>query len=190
MFILQHLPIICLVLSGQICVVTSSCNAKLENSLFDDLIGMMLKLKGTENGGQGNKFTQKDTPAFTAYRNSVQTASANDIVKFDKLWTNTMNVYDVTTGVFTAPMPGLYHFSAVVMSVSGKDLFLHLWHNDTKTAGSYTQGDGYKTGNFDVVFNLKKGDRIYIKCTSCNNGHKIYSDSNNYSTFSGYLIAK
>ncbi|CAC5404592.1 C1QL [Mytilus coruscus] len=190
MFILQHLPIVCLVLSGLICVVSSSCSSKLEHSLFDDLIGMMLKLKGTGNGGQGNISTKKDTPAFTAYRNSVQTLSSNAIVKFDKLWTNNLNAYDLTTGVFTAPMPGLYHFSAVVMSEDGKTLFLHLWHNDIKTAGSYTQGDGYKTGTFDVVLNLKKGDRIYIRCKGGHDSQTIYSNVDNYSTFSGYIIAK
>ncbi|XP_071147617.1 complement C1q-like protein 3 [Mytilus edulis] len=190
MFILQHLPIVCLVLSGHICVVISLCSSKLGNLLFDDLIGMMLKLKGTGHVGQGNASIQKDTPAFSAYLTSAQTASANAIVKFDKLWTNTMNAYDVTTGVFTAPIPGLYHFAAVLMSVSGKSLFLHLWHNDTNTAGSFTIGDGHKTGSFDVVFKLKKGDRVYIRCSSSCNGQKIYSSNNNYSTFSGYLIAK
>ncbi|XP_052081376.1 complement C1q tumor necrosis factor-related protein 6-like [Mytilus californianus] len=151
---------------------------------------MMLKLKGTGHGGQGNISTKKDKPAFTAYRNSVQTLSSNAIVKFDKLWTNNLNAYDVTTGVFTAPMPGLCHYSAVVMSEVGKTLFLHLWHNDTMTAGSYTQGDGYKTGTFDVVLNLKKGDRIYIRCKGGHDSQKILSDGNNYSTFSGYVIAK
>ncbi|XP_071145383.1 uncharacterized protein [Mytilus edulis] len=104
MFLQHHLPIICLVLSGQICVVSSLCSSKLENSLFDDLIGMMLKLKGSGHGGQGNTSTQKNIPAFTAYRNSIQSLSSKAIVKFDKLWTNTMNAYDVTTGVFTAPL--------------------------------------------------------------------------------------
>ncbi|CAC5404591.1 unnamed protein product [Mytilus coruscus] len=161
-----------------------------ENSLFDDLIGMMLKLKGTEHGGHGIELRQKHVPAFTAYRNSVQSLSSNAIVKFDKLWTNTMNAYDVTTSVFTAPMPGMYHFSAVVMSEDGKTLFLLLWRNDLKIVGSYTRGDGHKTGTFDVVLNLKKGDRIYIRCHGGHDGQNIFSNGDNYSTFSGYLIAK
>ncbi|CAG2201516.1 COL8A [Mytilus edulis] len=117
---------------------------------------MMLKLKGSGHGGQGNTSKQKDTRAFSSYLTSAHTASANANVKFDKLWTNIMNAYQVTTGVFTAPMPGFYHFAAVLMSVSAKSLFLHLWHNDTNTGGSFTIGDGHKTGTFDVVFNLKK----------------------------------
>lgn len=143
------------------------------------------------HGGQENPSTQKDTPAFAAYLTSIQTASANAIVKFNKLWTNTMHAYDVTTGVFTAPISGLYHFTAVVMSESAKSLYLHIWHNDTRTAGSYTNGDGYKPGTLDVVLKLKKGDRVYIKCFTKCSGQKIYSDTtSNYSTFSGYLISK
>ncbi|XP_076085922.1 complement C1q and tumor necrosis factor-related protein 9B-like [Mytilus galloprovincialis] len=189
MFIMLSFPLLLLVLTGHIGIVRSSCTSKLEKSLFDDLIGMMLKLKGTEHIAHRQELRQNDIPAFTAYRNSAQSLSSNAVVKFDKLWTNNLNAYDVTTGVFTAPIAGLYHFSAVVMSISGKSLFLSLWQNDTKTAGSYTTGDGYKTGTFDVVLTLKKGDRIYIRCRGGHDSQSIFSNSDDYSTFSGYLIA-
>lgn len=135
---------------------------------------------------------QKDIPAFTAYLDFVQYVPPNVIVKFNKVWTNNLNGYDVNTGIFTAPMQGLYHFSAVFMSEIGKTLYLHLWHNKKMTAGSYTKGDGYKTGTFDVVLILKKGDRIYIRCKGGHYSHdsqRIFSDGDNYSTFSGYRIA-
>nr|CBX41721.1 putative C1q domain containing protein MgC1q72 [Mytilus galloprovincialis] len=186
MFVIQ---LISLLLAAEIAVVSSSCSSKLERSLFDDLIGMMLKLKGTEHGGHGNEMKLKETPAFSVYRNSPQSLSSSTVVKFDRVWTNNLNGYDVSTGVFTVPVAGLYHFSAVVMSESDKQLFLNLWHNDSKTAGSLSSGNGYKTGTFDVVLDVKKGDRIYIRCRD-NNAQKIYSDTDNYSTFSGYLIAK
>ncbi|XP_052081375.1 collagen alpha-2(VIII) chain-like [Mytilus californianus] len=185
MFVIQ---LISLLLTAQLVVVNSSCSSKLESSLFDDLIGMMLKLKGTEHRGLGKEMKQKETPAFSVYRDAPQSLSPSTIVKFNRVWTNNLKGYDVTTGIFTAPMAGLYHFSAVVMSESGKSLFLHLWHNDSKMTGSFITGDGYKTGTFDVVLNVKKRDRIYIRCRN-NTSQKIYSDSDNYSTFSGYLIA-
>ncbi|XP_071147178.1 complement C1q tumor necrosis factor-related protein 6-like [Mytilus edulis] len=178
-----------LLLTVQICVVNSSCCSKLKKSMFDDLIGMMMKLKGTEGHGTDTELSQKKTPAFTAYRDSVQDLSSREIVRFDKVWTNNLNAYDVNTGVFTAPIAGLYHFSAVVMSEAGKNLFLHLWHNDAKTAASYTHGDGFKTGTFDVVLNLEKSDRIYIRCRG-NDNQRIFSNVDRYITFSGYLIAK
>ncbi|XP_052081374.1 complement C1q tumor necrosis factor-related protein 6-like [Mytilus californianus] len=186
---MQLLSILLLFLTGQIFVVNSSCCSKLENSLFDDLIGMMLKLKGTGGHGTRIELSPNKMPAFTAYRDTVQDLSSREIVRFDKVWTNNLNAYDVTTGVFTAPITGLYHFSAVVMSEAGKNLFLHLWHNDTRTAASYTHGDGYKTGTFDIVLNVKKDDRIYIRCRG-NDNQRIFSNADSYITFSGYLIAK
>lgn len=79
------------------------------------------------HGGQGNTSIQKDTTAFSAYLTSVQTASTNAVVKLKKLWTNTMKAYDVTAGVFTASIPGLYHFAAVLMSESAKSFFFFIY---------------------------------------------------------------
>lgn len=84
-------------------------------------------------------------------------------------------------------MAGLYHFAAVAMSVNGKSLFLRLYHNSSKIASSYITDKGYKTGTFDVVLSLEKGDTVSIK--SGHNSQSIYSDGDNYSTFSGNLIA-
>ncbi|CAC5423613.1 unnamed protein product [Mytilus coruscus] len=153
-----------------------------ENDLFDDLIQMMLKIKGSESLGQRKGFL-----AFTAYRASPQSLSANEVVKFDKVWTNNGDGYDPSSGVFTAPKAGLYHFAAVVMSANGKFLFLRLYHNNAKITSSYVNDKRYKTGTFDVVLTLVNGDKVSIK--SGGNNQSIYSDSEYYSTFSGNLIA-
>lgn len=129
---------------------------------------------------------RKDFPAFTAYRTSKQSLSVKNAVVFDKVWTNNGNGYNPSSGVFTAPIAGLYHFAAVVMSVEGKSLYLSLFHNSAKIASSFITDKGYKTGTFDVVLTLEKGDTVSIK-----SGHNqyIFSDGDKYSTFSGNLIA-
>ena len=129
-----------------------------------------------------NKFA-----AFSAYRTTSQYLSSGDKVKFDKTWTNNNGYYDPNTGVFTAPWEGNYHFSVVSMSVENKDLFLLLYQNNVKKAGSYVRGDGYKTGTMDVVLHLSKGDTIYV---SSGTSQTINSNDNNYSTFSGYFISQ
>lgn len=111
----------------------------------------------------------------------------NEVVKFDKVWTNNGNGYDPSSGVFTAPMAGLYHFAAVVMTEDGKNLYVRLFQNNTKITSSYTTDKGYKAGTFDVVLKLEKGEKIYIK--SGHNSQSIFSNSDNYSTFSGNLIS-
>ncbi|CAG2204399.1 unnamed protein product [Mytilus edulis] len=163
------------------------CDQKLENALFDDLLQMMLKVKGSGSSSHVRFPKKKDFPAFTAYRSSSQSLSVNEVVKFDKIWTNNGDGYDPSSGVFTAPLAGLYHFAAVVMSVSDATLYLSLYHNNAQISSSYLSDKGFKTGTFDVALTLNKGDKVSIR-----SGHKsqsIYSASSNYCTFSGHLIA-
>lgn len=129
---------------------------------------------------------KRTTIAFSAYTTHSQAITSNTNVKFEQVWTNIGNGYDPSTGIFTAPCQGVYHITAVMMSVSGQRLQLTVKHNNEYTAGSYLAGDGYKTGSFDVVLNLKKGDTVSIGSQS---SYTVYSDSGKYTTFSGYFIA-
>ncbi|CAC5399840.1 C1QL [Mytilus coruscus] len=130
---------------------------------------------------------KQSTVAFSAYTTKRQDITSNTIIKFEKVWTNIGNGYDTSTGIFTAPRQGVYHITAVVMSANGKNLYLHLKHNNENTAGSLVTGRGYKTGTYDVVLNLQKGDIISVGCRSGSNS--VFSDSDKYTTFSGHLIA-
>ncbi|XP_071135034.1 uncharacterized protein [Mytilus edulis] len=131
--------------------------------------------------------TKRDIVAFSAYRISSQTLSSNkNNFKFDNVWTNIGNGYNPSTGVFTAPLPGVYHFSVVGLSVNNKDLYLRLVHNNDFTSQNLVSGDGVKTGMIDVVFHLQRRDTVSVRGYS---GHKMYSDSTFHGTYSGYLIA-
>ncbi|CAC5365379.1 C1QL [Mytilus coruscus] len=125
--------------------------------------------------------------AFSAYTTKPQTITSNTNIKFENVWTNIGNGYDPSTGIFTAPRQGVYHMSAVVMSKNKWELYLHLKHNNEYTAGSYITGDGYKTGTFDVVFSLQKGDKVSVGSKA--NSFTVFSNSDQYTTFSGHLIA-
>ncbi|VDI64755.1 Hypothetical predicted protein [Mytilus galloprovincialis] len=128
---------------------------------------------------------KRETVAFSAYRSNSQTLSSREKVIFDGVWTYVGNGYESSTGVFTAPHPGLYHFTAVLMSSDKKDLSLYLTLNELRMTRSYLHGDGYKTGTFDVVFNLHKGDTVYIQS---DRSQTIFSTSDKYVTFTGYRI--
>lgn len=98
--------------------------------------------------------------AFCAYRSTAQKlTSSNEPFKFDNVWTNIGNVYDPSTGIFTAPHPGVYHFPSVALSICGENLNLQLVHNKRPTEQSWVTEDGYKTGTIDVVFDVQKGDK-------------------------------
>ncbi|CAG2223530.1 C1QL [Mytilus edulis] len=128
---------------------------------------------------------KRETVAFSAYRKSHQDLSKGTKILFNQVWTNVGNGYNPSTGIFTAPNACLYHITAVVMSAHGDDLYLRLYHNGLAMSGSYNDGDGYKTGTFDIVLNLQKGDKVYIAAQRID---KIYSDGNTYVTFSGHSV--
>ncbi|VDH96224.1 Hypothetical predicted protein [Mytilus galloprovincialis] len=152
------------------------------NKTIHDLIAMQQK-------GYEALLKKRDAIAFSAYsKKSQQLTSKDKIAKFENVWANIGNGYKSSTGIFTAPKQGIYHFSAVFSSAKSQALFLELFHNDEPTSGSYLEGDGYKTGTFDILFNLQKGDRIYVS-TGDSKMHNVYSDGDNLSTFSGHLIA-
>lgn len=135
--------------------------------------------------GYDEMIKQGKTVAFSAYRTSSQTFASGTKIVFNKVWTNVGNGYQASTGIFTAPREGLYHFTATIMSTSGGSLQLKIYHNKTSTAGRLITGGGYKSGTLDVVFNLPKGDEVYI---ASRGGYTIYSDGDTYITFSGHSI--
>lgn len=129
---------------------------------------------------------ERPSVAFSAYLTSVS-PEGTDIVKFNNIWTNIGNAYNPITGVFTAPTNGLYSFTSVLLSLDNKILFRHIFRNNEYLEGTFVSGDGQKTGTLSVVLDLNKNDLVYIKSRRSGYGG-VYSSSNKYSTFSGFLI--
>ncbi|VDI10399.1 Hypothetical predicted protein [Mytilus galloprovincialis] len=143
------------------------------------------KAKGTwENS---SKREQIDIPAFSASMTNAKVLGATEIVQFDKVWTNNGNDYDPHTGIFKSPINGVYQFSFTVMSSSGKSLLVYLWQNENRLVAVYP-GNGYNEGTANMVLNLQKGDRVYVKCGGSDHGYIHTSNGYWYSMFSGYLI--
>ncbi|XP_076099258.1 complement C1q-like protein 3 isoform X1 [Mytilus galloprovincialis] len=164
-------------------MATADCSPKLDNAVVEDLLTMLVKFKGSDNG---NTSKWRDIPAFTASLSDVKNINAKEIVKFDKVWTNNGNHYNPNTGIFIAPREGLYHVSTTLMSVSGKTLYAHICLNESRTVGLFP-GTGYSEATANIVLHLKKGDKITVRGSG--NHPYLYSSSAHYSMFSAYLIA-
>ncbi|XP_071160556.1 complement C1q-like protein 3 [Mytilus edulis] len=163
-------------------MATADCSPKLDNAVVEDLFAMLVKYKGEFR----NYRKWRDIPAFTASLSASQTINANDVVKFDKVWTNNGNHYNAKTGIFQAAREGLYHVSATVMSTQGKTVHVRIWQNENKTVGLYP-GTGFSEATANMVLHLKKGDKVTVKGGG---GHTaLFGNSEHYSMFSAYLIA-
>jgi hypothetical protein len=106
---------------------------------------------------------------------------------FDKVWTNVGNGYNPNTGKFTAPKSGLYQISGTVTSESGKYLHVYLFKNEKQTVILFS-GLGYATGTVNIVLKLQKGETVYMK--HHNSTETIFSNSDVYCVFSGFLISE
>ena len=62
---------------------------------------------------KANKFTGNGAtqPAFSVFQSGMSSTGANTTVKYNRTSLNTGNSMSLTTGLFTAPVNGLYHFT-------------------------------------------------------------------------------
>ncbi|XP_076099266.1 complement C1q-like protein 3 [Mytilus galloprovincialis] len=179
-------PMIFLMLWTHMVKVESVCDTELQNGLFQDLLNMMVKIKGS-NSESSTCSCKKIVIAFTASLSTQKTIGSHEVVKFDKVWTNEGKGYDPNSGIFTAPRKGFYQITATIMSANGKNLHVSLWKNNEKTVGVYP-GRGHYTGSANIVLKLKKGDRVYIKHRS--GTEEIFSNGDHWTMFSGFLISE
>ncbi|XP_063418564.1 collagen alpha-2(VIII) chain-like [Mytilus trossulus] len=166
-------------------IVMGSCDTKLECSLLGDLLEMAMKQKSPDKGCQC--LSRTTIPAFQSMLTQPQTPGDKGVIKFDKVVTNTQKGYNPTTGIFTAPVAGVYQFSYTVMTLKGKHLVVYLSHNNIRQQTTWLKGSSYETGTANIILNLKKGDQVAVKSEG---SYTIHTDKNYpYSWFSGYLIA-
>ncbi|XP_034077609.1 complement C1q-like protein 2 [Gymnodraco acuticeps] len=109
-------------------------------------------------------------------------------LKYSKVFTNIGQAYSPTTGIFTAPVRGVYYFRFNVWenrSLVHTSVELH--HNDQMKMRLYDYNDstGYVSASNGMVLQLERGDVVCIVLT-CDHG--VYDDSYNRMIFSGFLL--
>ncbi len=99
---------------------------------------------------------------------------------------------DLTTGVFTAPISGIYSFS--FSANKGKDRYagaeVHLYHNGQLIGTAYGAPGDRQALTMQSILELKSGDRIYLVKGS---GDEIYASTAVINTkltthFTGWLM--
>ncbi|KAL6472162.1 hypothetical protein MHYP_G00183500 [Metynnis hypsauchen] len=97
------------------------------------------------------------------------------------------NSYSTVTGVFTAPISGVYYFRFNLLgSSSSHRLAVCLYKNEEKILDVTKHPRGqyeYAVGGAALL--LKKGDHVYVKLRSQS---QIVDNSDNHCTFSGFLL--
>ncbi|KAJ4946516.1 hypothetical protein JOQ06_024182 [Pogonophryne albipinna] len=109
-------------------------------------------------------------------------------LKYSKVFTNVGQDYSPTTGIFTAPVRGVYYFRFNVWENRGSvHTSVELHHNDQMKMRLYDYNDsvGYVSASNSMVLQLERGDVVYVVLSS---GYGVYDDSFNRMIFSGFLL--
>ncbi|XP_060578801.1 uncharacterized protein LOC132735816 isoform X2 [Ruditapes philippinarum] len=115
--------------------------------------------------------------------------STNEILIFEKTFTNEGTGYDTSTGIFTAPVGGLYQFVIHTCAYKGKHAYLGLVLKRHVIAADSNYGDeSYGCNTFGAIVRVKLGEKVWVKSTSSCSICQLMQDKYRMNTFSGLLV--
>ena len=149
------------------------------------------------NIDSAGRVTMPYQPAFYAYTNTTSQSSGGTMV-FQIEGLDVTNSYNNSTGVFTAPVAGVYEFQAYLLArfdwptsvATNKYLGARLYKNGSQWGADHYQQNGatrnHEAVSFSVIGSLAANDTVLVNITLAA-GAVTYGGS--YSSFSGKLIS-
>ena len=125
----------------------------------------------------------------------TQTTTLHDkqTIHFDKIITNVGNGYEVQSGIFHAPIKGLYFISVTVFDFYHSSLTVDIVQNGKSLVDLFIDGSGHQNSAMTqtLILQLDKGDRVWVRNKT--DGGKLSGSSGQptgvFNTFSGYCLA-
>ena len=115
-------------------------------------------------------------------------SAKNAVVPFEVERLNVGGAFNLTTGFFTAPVPGTYHFefSGIKDTSSKIGFYISIQLNGRDIGFAVASNLEHQTGSLTASFKMKVGDKVNLYKTH-NNG-VLYDDPNHYTHFTGWLV--
>ena len=130
---------------------------------------------------------QPNIPAFFAKRTDI-TAFSSGIFVFNLVEYDNTNSYSGTTGLFTAPISGFYHFTTTLVGPSGGDRTLIQFRVNGSIVGYlqhlqsvYSSQEPANTTS--ITYYLSSGDTMEIYVSNA-----VRTDLSNVNHFSGHFV--
>ncbi|XP_021426910.1 uncharacterized protein LOC110495796 isoform X1 [Oncorhynchus mykiss] len=172
-------------------------NAALEARVTDSENGntaLEARLNASEGMVEKLRRENADRPkvAFSAgLTNDGHVGPFNSITTlvYRRVITNIGKAYNPNTGVFTAPVRGLYYIRFTAMGLKGpQSIGAYIYHNDKSVMFNHQNNDNGRNRFLSnaLTLELEAGDVVYMRLPV---NQELYDEkSSNYSTFSGFLL--
>ncbi|XP_060573323.1 uncharacterized protein LOC132731206 [Ruditapes philippinarum] len=113
----------------------------------------------------------------------------DEIIIFTKSLINEGTGYDTSTGIFTAPVGGIYQFVVHTCAYIKKHAFIGLVLEGTVIAAdSNYDGDYHTCSTVGAIVRVRSGEKVWVKSTSSASNRQLCQSSNIMNTFSGILV--
>ncbi|XP_060607444.1 uncharacterized protein LOC132759652 [Ruditapes philippinarum] len=115
--------------------------------------------------------------------------TADEIIIFTKNVINEGAGYDSSTGIFTAPVGGLYQFSVHTCVSLEKYAYIGLMLEGKVIAADMNHDkDHYTCSAFGAIVRVKSGEKVWVKSTWSSSNRRLEQGSYRMNTFSGILV--
>ncbi|KAI4808132.1 hypothetical protein KUCAC02_000200 [Chaenocephalus aceratus] len=156
--------------------------------------GLQTRLNATEE--EVDKLKQNSAKGGPHIAFSASLANFGEIYKgpctdkaliFKRVFSNTGNGYDPNTGIFTAPVNGLYFLSFSTYGYNTHVMGAILMKNGVSQISTYDDPstDGSDSSSNAVVLQLDGGDKVYMELWD---DGRVFDNMNGHTTFSGFLV--
>lgn len=128
--------------------------------------------------------------SFSAYWLSDTSPANNDAIVFTRTLYDTGNVYNNRTGKFTAPVTGIYIFTATLCISSSSWMTLQFVADGTRI-GAFAAGDAnyWTCSSGSATALLLKGSAVWLRAHDTNAGERLVNNGDNaFNGFTGTMI--
>ncbi|XP_060606445.1 uncharacterized protein LOC132758766 [Ruditapes philippinarum] len=132
-------------------------------------------------------FTKTPKIAFNARTRYGRSYVVDQTMIFPEVLLNEGGGYDKVTGIFTAPVAGLYQFNAHICHATAKYVVVAIVHMDTEVAMTTGyENDASSCGSAMAPVKMEISDHVYVKVTYPST---LYADSKyRWPSFTGVLL--
>ncbi|XP_073473970.1 complement C1q and tumor necrosis factor-related protein 9-like [Aquarana catesbeiana] len=135
--------------------------------------------------GDPGSFSTRNSYAFHVGLKTSNPGGGTPI-KFEKVFYNEHNVYNIQTGKLTSLVNGVYYLTYHI-TVYAKNVHIVLKHNNKNVQFMYhVYNSGTQQASSATILAMKKGDEAWLEVYQDKNG--LYTDSDDDTTFSGFII--